>query len=188
MTEPITGRKDRTWLYVGLVFAIFWVGYLAFFGPAKGPSGGFEPGGSAKSGPADYSWKLFDLDDKAVDFATFKGKTVFLNVWATWCGPCISEMPSIATLASNPKLKDVVFLCVSTDDSSGTVKRFLEGKNWPMTILRATDTPPVFTTEGIPATFMIAPDGRVAATQVGSTDWNEPKVIAFLESLATERK
>lgn len=188
MTEPITGKQDRTWLYVGLVFAIFWGAYLAFFGTAKGPSGGLELGDSAGSRPADYSWKLFDLDDKPVDFASFKGKTVFLNIWATWCGPCIGEMPSIAALASNPKLKEVVFICVSTDESSGTVKRFLEGKNWSMTILRANDAPSVFATEGIPATFIIAPNGRVAAAQVGSTDWNEPKVIAFLESLATEEK
>lgn len=179
MNNAQPAKPDRTWLYVGLGFVILWGIYLAFFNP-----GGPNLESSGASTPADYSWKLLDLDDKPVEFSKYKGKTVFLNVWATWCGPCVREMPSIAALAANPGLKDVAFVCVSTDDSAGVVKQFLAGKNWPMTILRATELPPAFATEGIPATFLIAPNGRVAASQIGSTDWNEPKVVAFLEKLA----
>ncbi len=70
------------------------------------------------SKPADYDWSLMDLDGQPVSFAKFKGKTVFLNIWATWCGPCVGEMPSIAKLARNPRLQDknIEFVCVSTDD------------------------------------------------------------------------
>ena len=52
--------------------------------------------GTALSKPADYNLTLYDLEGRAVPFAQYRGKTVFLNVWATWCGPCVMEMPSIA--------------------------------------------------------------------------------------------
>ncbi|GAC1467901.1 MAG: hypothetical protein NVSMB9_10000 [Isosphaeraceae bacterium] len=183
MTEPNPTRPDRTWLYIGLAFLAFWGGYLFLIGPpGQHPPGNLE--NSALTQPADYSWRALDLDDNPFEFSRYKGKTVFLNIWATSCPPCVREMPSIASLARQPGLKDVAFVCVSTDDASSTVKHFLAGKNWPMTILRATSLPPVFFTEGIPATFLIAPDGRIAASQIGSSNWDDPKVVALLEGMA----
>ena len=182
MTETNPGTPDRTWVYVALAFVAFWGVYLVFFAPGGLRLEAEKPAGSR---PADYSWTLYDLDDAPVEFSRFRGKTVFLNVWATWCPPCVQEMPSIAKLASNPNLKDVAFVCVSVDDSSATVKRFLAGKSWPMTVLRAQNTPAAFSTQGIPATFLIAPDGRIARSEVGSADWDDPKVISMLEGLAS---
>jgi thiol-disulfide isomerase/thioredoxin len=180
-SQPL--KSERTWLYVALAFIGFWGVYLAFFLPNPSTEGP-DLANSGFGLPVDYSWKLLDLDDNPVEFSRFKGKTVFLNVWATWCGPCVREMPSITALAANPALKDVEFVCVSTDDSGGIVKSFLAGKGWPMTVLRASDLPPSFSTEGIPATFLIGPDGKIASSQVGSANWNEPKVVAFLENLS----
>src|SRR5262249_8597996 len=123
-----------------------------------------------------------DLDGAPVEFSRFKGKAVFLNVWATSCGPCVREMPAIARLAADPRLEGVAFVCVSTDEEAAPVKQFLaeRGRGWPLTVVRATDLPPVFATEGIPATFLIAPDGRVAASQEGAARWDDPKVVEFL--------
>jgi thiol-disulfide isomerase/thioredoxin len=184
MTDPHAEKPDRTWLYVGLAFVVFWGLYLAVFAPkvAREDLPRFDPKGNF--GQAEYDWRLLDLDGKEVGFSQFKGKSIFLNIWATWCGPCVGEMPSIARLAAEPRLKDVAFVCVSTDDDAKTVTRFLAGKGWPMTVLRATDIPPVFATDAIPATFLITPDGRVAAAEVGASDWDKPEVVAFLESLS----
>ncbi len=138
------------------------------------------------STPASYDWSLVDLSDQPVMFSRFKGKTVFLNFWATWCGPCVGEMPSIVKLARNPQLqgKNIAFVCASTDSSSDVVREFVAGKNWPMTILRTEKIPPVFYSEGIPATFVIAPDGRIVGFEVGAADWNQPEVVEFLDKLA----
>jgi thiol-disulfide isomerase/thioredoxin len=185
MSEP-TEKSNRIWLYVAIGFVVFWGLTLTFFAPKIASRGPLltNPG---SSGSADYSWRLLDLDGQPVMFEKFKGKTVFLNIWATWCGPCVQELPSIARLAAEPSLKDVAFVCVSTDESAQTVKRFLQGKNWPMTVLRATDCPSVFATDGIPATFLIGPDGTIAASEVGSADWDDPKVVALLSGLAAKK-
>ncbi len=182
-TKP---RPDRSWLIIALVFLGFWVVYLTFFAP--GNRRPLESSGIDQ--PADYNWKLEDLREQPVPFSRFKGKTVFLNIWATWCGPCVGEMPSIARLAENSRLKgkNIEFVCVSTDDSTDTVVRFVRDKNWPMTVLRAQSLPPVFHTEAIPATYIITPGGRIVAAEVGANDWDRTDVVAFLEKAATKPK
>ncbi|WP_422931082.1 TlpA family protein disulfide reductase [Singulisphaera sp. PoT] len=183
MTTP---PPARPWKLIILGSVLAWVLYLAFFGP-KIPTGG-DLSAPRLDSPnaireANFAWKLQDLGGETVELSKFRGKTIFLNIWATWCPPCVAEMPSIANLAGNSRLKDVAFVCVSTDDSAEPVRTFLRDKHWPMTILRATDMPDVFATEGIPATFIIAPDGRVVSSDVGSAEWDNPSVVDFLEKL-----
>jgi thiol-disulfide isomerase/thioredoxin len=182
MTKP-SGKPERIWMLIALAFIVFWILYLALLGPRRSVQS-LEDSGMSR--PADFDWTVLDLKDEPVQFSRFKGKTVFLNIWATWCGPCVQEMPSIARLAEDPRLqgKGIEFVCVSTDDSSKTVRRFLEGRSWGMTFLRAQELPAVFSTEGIPATFIIAPNGRIAAAQVGSDRWDTPRVVAYLEKIA----
>ena len=177
MPEP-PPRKDRPWIYVALAFLVAWFVFLTFFGPRRHA----RLENSGMSEPAPYDWPLKNLDDKPVSFADYRGKTVFLNIWATWCGPCRSEMPSIARLADDPRLakQDIAFVCVATDDDVRMVKSFVDGECWPMTFLRADRLPPTFVTEGIPATFIIDPNGKIIATEVGAADWDEPQVVELL--------
>ena len=116
--------SGRKWLAIAVIFVAFWVLYLAFFGP-KGRRPELE--GTALADPASFDWTFRDLKDQAATFAKFKGKPVFLNIWATWCGPCVREMPSIARLADEPRLKDkgIAFVCVSVEqfDRGGTPVR-----------------------------------------------------------------
>lgn len=137
---------------------------------------------------ADYAWTPTALDGRPTPLLTFKGRPIFLNVWATWCGPCMREMPSIARLASNPMLVGKVdFLCVATDESVEPVRRYVAESKLPMTILHEAGVlPPVFRTEGIPATFLIAPDGRIVKMSVGSEDWDRPDVVKLLLDLVAE--
>jgi thiol-disulfide isomerase/thioredoxin len=182
MDSPRNGSA-RNWLLIAAGFCVFWAVYLSLFGPRR-PRLGDGAGGE----PASYNWTLRDLQDKPTSFEQFKGKPVFLNVWATWCGPCVREMPSIARLAETPSLRDkgIAFVCVSVDDSTEKVRRFVEGRGWQMSFFRAESTPPVFSTDGIPATFIIAPDGRVVTSEVGAAEWDSPETIALLEKLAAE--
>jgi thiol-disulfide isomerase/thioredoxin len=169
--------KDRTWLYVGLAFVVFWGIYLIFFNSKIALEG------TGLALPADFSWKLEDLDGKPVALAEYRGRPIVLNIWATWCGPCRSEMPSLVKLASEPRLKGVVFLAVTNEPPTEAVKKYARESMQGLTVLRADQVPEVFTTEGIPATFVIAPDGKVVASHVGSRNWDDPSVVDLLEAL-----
>lgn len=180
--------NTRKWLAAGIAVVIVWA-LIASSSRKLFKVGEMEPpvlDMTEVPRPLDFRWKLEDLDGKPVDFAKFKGRPILLNLWATWCPPCIQEMPSIAALAASEELKgrDIAFLCVATDESAGAVRSFLKDKGWPMTMLRATSVPPAFQTEGIPATFLISPDGRVVADEMGAANWNDPSVIYALQKLA----
>jgi thiol-disulfide isomerase/thioredoxin len=181
MSEALS-KPSRVWMYLGIGLVIFWILCLAVFLPA--PRNAFDNTGM--STPASYDWSPVDLNDQPVPFSRFKGKTVFLNFWATWCGPCVREMPSIEKLARNPRLQDknIAFVCVSSDATTDTVRQFVAGKDWPMTILRTDRVPPVFYSTAIPATFIIAPDGRIATFVEGADDWSVPEAVEFLEKLS----
>jgi thiol-disulfide isomerase/thioredoxin len=164
-------QSKRIWLVVGGVFLAVWCLGLAFLLP--GPP----------RDVADYSWRLVDLDDKPVEFSRFKGKPVFLNVWATWCGPCVAEMPTIAAAARDPRLKDLAFVCVSVDAETAKVRSFVRDKGWDrLTFLRADDAPEVFSLGGFPATFLIAPDGQIKMSQAGALHWDSKEQIAQLQA------
>jgi thiol-disulfide isomerase/thioredoxin len=182
-------KVDRLWWILGLVFVSGWCVYLYFFGPTLSTRNVPTLEGTALPVPADYDWELEDAQGKATTLGRYRGKTVFLNLWATWCGPCMAEMPSIQRLAGMPGLEggEVAFVCVSIDQEVDAFRQFVaSAKDVPMTFLHADPAklPPVFTTDGIPATFVIAPDGRVAAAVTGGADWDDPSVVDFLKGLS----
>ncbi len=172
-------RRSSSTLNLLVLTLVFAVTFVLIRTSLKHSSGG---------GQANYAWKVRTLEGKPVDLASYKGRAIFLNLWATWCPPCREEMPSIARLAADPKLKDVAFLCVSNEDSTA-VMNYLSAHRSPMTMLVAPEPPPsVFATDGIPATFIIAPDGRIVRREVGGMDWDTPENVKLLEGLASEAR
>ena len=141
---------------------------------------------AGSGGPVDLHWPLLNLKDgKEVDLCDLKGKVLFINIWATWCGPCLQEMPSVESLYEQfAGRDDVAFLLVSTDNSPETVKRSsVFGKmKAPMYFPRG-PMPRDFQTQGIPATFIVAKDGTLAKGHVGMTNWSGEG--PFIEKLAS---
>jgi peroxiredoxin len=175
---------------MGIVLAILAVIWVAFFQTVRNREGGL--GAPSLHTPkarfaADFDWPLTTADGKRVSLADLRGRAIFLNVWATWCPPCVAELPAIASLAANPKLKDVAFLAVSTEDLD-TVRRFAKSRDLalPFYVSDPEDVPQAFTTDAIPATFLIAPDGRIATAQLGSADWDDRSVVDYLVRLTSE--
>ena len=177
------------WAVLIIGLAVLWIAFLMLFGPIGG-SGDLPPElvGTGTTEPADYAWKLTDLDGQSLTFERFRGRPDLLNIWATWCPPCREEMPSLARLADDARIKraGVAVVCVSVDDSPEPVRTYLSDKKFVMTMLHAPDgaLPGVFRTDGIPATFLIAPDGRITAQQLGGAEWDNPQVIDTLVGLA----
>jgi thiol-disulfide isomerase/thioredoxin len=136
------------------------------------------------SGMAEYNLKLERLDGAPFDTGTLKGKVVFLNFWATWCGPCRAEMPSIQSLYEKAKGQGVVFLAVS-DEKREAIAEFVKKNPYTFPVYRIVGkTPEVFRSAVIPTTFILAPDGRVAFKHVGSAQWDTDSTLAFLKTLS----
>ncbi|MDQ3651228.1 MAG: redoxin domain-containing protein [Acidobacteriota bacterium] len=136
--------------------------------------------------PVDYNWTVQSLDGRYLKLEEVKGKAVFLNFWATWCAPCLAEMPSIQRLYEKTKDKGVVILCVTQEDYE-TVSRFMseKGYSFPIYLLRG-NPPEVFKSDTIPSTFIFSPDGRVVFKHTGAAKWDDETTVSFLQSLVEQ--
>ena len=133
-------------------------------------------------GQAEYDWTLRSLDGTQTTLADFKGKVVFLNLWATWCLPCVAEMPSIQTLYKAVKADDVAFLFLTNEDAT-TVELFLRDRQLDLPIYIYDELPDVFRPPGVPTTYIINRDGLIIYKQFGAADWVGEAPQAFIRSL-----
>ncbi len=125
------------------------------------------------------------LEGDSVDLADFRGRPVLLNIWATWCGPCREEMPSIQRLYETFQAEGLAVIAVSVDAAppgfyrenyeARTVMTFLKayGLGLPIWLDPAGRVKEVFRTMGVPTTILMDRDGTVDNIVVGSVDWDE---------------
>ena len=136
---------------------------------------------------ADFEWKLQGLEGEETSLAAFEGKVLFVNLWATWCGPCVVEMPSIQRLYEQFQQEDVKFLLVS-DEPPDVVEPFVQEKGWELPMYVSSDEKPyVFESRGIPATFILDREGRIVFRHVGSARWDDESAIRFLNGLLEKK-
>lgn len=130
----------------------------------------------------DYDWKLQSITGESFDFRNAEGRVVVLNFWATWCPPCIAEMPSIQALYDKYQDNDdVVFLLVSNEDVS-TIKNFMAKKDYSFKVYQAvTDYPKDFEISSIPRTFVINREGHVVIDKSGAANWNSDAVVKCID-------
>lgn len=142
---------------------------------------------SNKKNPFDYDFEIRDLSGHTVDFKEFKGKVVFLNLWATWCGPCRNEMPSIQKLYEEVDKTNISFVMLSLDDQaiSRKVKSFVEksGYSFPVYINNGYLTEQL-RVPTIPTTFVIDKNGNISLQEVGMRNYNTTKFKKYLNQLA----
>lgn len=132
---------------------------------------------------ADPALQVRTLDGEVASLGDYAGQVVFLNFWATWCGPCVREMPSIQRL-HDAYGEEVVFLLVSNENAS-TVRSFAakNGYTMPLHTLTSSGVPASFKVSAIPATFIIDGTGAVRVHHVGAREWDDPDVTELLNSL-----
>ncbi|MBS1952251.1 MAG: TlpA family protein disulfide reductase [Bacteroidetes bacterium] len=138
----------------------------------------------------DYDFTIKDLAGNKIDFSTYKGKTIFLNLWATWCPPCRSEMPSIQKVFDTIDKTKIEFVMLSLDKDGqlDKVKKYVAKNEF---------TFPVFMPSGylseqlnvpsIPTTFVISPQGNIVYKEIGMRNYNTPKFMKFLTELTTKQ-
>ena len=129
--------------------------------------------------------QLIDANNEPLDFSDFEGKVVFVNNWASWCPPCIVEMPSIEELKSKLKDEDVVFVMVSFDQEKAKATEFIKRKGFDFDVyFPGPDYP--FMTSSIPATFILDKDGKTVSEQVGMADYSGDEIFEELKALANQ--
>ncbi|TDQ32655.1 TlpA family protein disulfide reductase [Zeaxanthinibacter enoshimensis] len=132
---------------------------------------------------ADGNLLLRDTSGKLLALEELQGKTVFLNLWATWCPPCIAEMPSIAGLYEEMG-DEVVFILLSQDRNFRTAIDFMDRKGYEMPIYElAAPLPEQYQTGSIPSTFVIDKHGNLVMQHRGMADYNTEDFKNFLKSL-----
>lgn len=131
------------------------------------------------------SWQIYDMQGNQVSFTTINEKPVFLNLWATWCPPCVAELPGIADLHEKYK-DDVNFILVSTE-STDKVRAFAKKNNFEqLPFYQNTDIPSDFSSQSIPTTFIINKEGKVVVSKKGAARWNSGRIEEVLEKLISD--
>ena len=126
-----------------------------------------------------------DLDNNIFSIQDFKGKNLFINYWATWCNPCLAEMPYMAELYEKYKNEDdIVFLYLSREELN-TIKNYIpkDESLQKLPIYKIITDDEFFATSGIPTTFIINSDGKVIVKDLGSAFWNDESVYKFIDNL-----
>ncbi|RMG21646.1 MAG: TlpA family protein disulfide reductase [Deltaproteobacteria bacterium] len=128
---------------------------------------------------------LQNLQGQAVRLSDHRGKVVFLNFWATWCPPCVEELPSLIALKAALAGRPFEIVAVSEDDSVDDVVRFFDGAlpDFPVLLDEGQRVTRDYGTFRFPETYVIDTDGRIRAKFVGARHWDTPEAIRYFERL-----
>ncbi|TET85652.1 MAG: TlpA family protein disulfide reductase [Desulfobacteraceae bacterium] len=150
-------------------------------------SEGFSPPDIPINNTVSLDWEIQSLDGRKVNLETeFEDKVLFVNFWATWCPPCVAEMPSIEKLHKKFKNR-IVIICISQEDLK-TLQEFQLKKKYKFPLYyMAGDPPEEFKTESIPVTFIISRNRKISLKHNGGANWSHPKVINFIKTLMHEK-
>jgi thiol-disulfide isomerase/thioredoxin len=132
--------------------------------------------------PPIASFDLKALDGRTVRSSELAGKVILLNFWATWCGPCKEEMPSLARLQSQFDSTQFQVVTVTTDMHPQGIKQFLDhlGIRLPVLFDESEDVSRSFMVRGLPTTVLIRPDGRAVGRAVGPRAWDGEESVALM--------
>lgn len=146
-------------------------------------TGIIQPDTNETGATADYDLLLKDPNGNTINLNEWKGEPIFLNFWATWCPPCIAEMPDIDNLYKNVG-DEVNFALISLDENPEKAIEFIERKGFDTPIyFLASSVPEAFQSRSIPTTFVISPDGRIVVSNKGMAKYNTDDFRKFLMNL-----
>ena len=134
----------------------------------------------------DYAFSMLTDDGEQMTFGELEGKVTFVNVWASWCPPCIAEMPTIETLYEGVSHRDDIrFVMLSLDQQPEDATSFMEGKAYTMPYhFPVTQLPLVFNSGVLPTTYVVSKEGQVVYEKRGIADYSSRAFRNWLLELA----
>ena len=132
---------------------------------------------------------LQDMDDETHRLSDYRGRVVLVNFWATWCPPCRREMPSMQRAWEQLRPEGIEILAVDVGEDEETIFTFSGELELEFPILLDHDATAVekWPVRGLPATFVVDPEGRIAYQVVGGREWDDPAIMEQLRQLRIER-
>lgn len=128
------------------------------------------------------NWNLKGINTENIDFNNLNNSVVFISFWATWCAPCVAEMPSMNALYDDYKDK-VTFLFI-TDENWNTVSKFYTKNQYVFpTYNQETNAPKEFEISSIPATFIVSKNKKIVIDKKGPANWNSDSTRKLLDAL-----
>jgi thiol-disulfide isomerase/thioredoxin len=131
------------------------------------------------------SVKLADLNDQSISLDQFKGKTIFINFWATWCKPCIQEMSSIDSAQKLLSKNGIVFLLAS-EETPKQIKEFKEYYQFDLNFVRLTNMEEL-SMDGLPTTYIFNPKGELAFSETGYRKWNDTSNVGMILKINNQK-
>lgn len=132
-----------------------------------------------------FKYEVLTLNGKRQSLPVGNGKITFISYWATWCPPCIAELPSIQKLYADYG-EEVTFLLL-TNEKPGTVQRFLEKKALDLPVfIPQMKTPEALNETSIPTSYVLDQKGKIIIKETGAADWNSKRVRQLLDGLLQE--
>ncbi|HCZ37694.1 MAG TPA: thiol:disulfide interchange protein [Cytophagales bacterium] len=128
--------------------------------------------------------RLTDLEGNAVDVSQFKDKTVLVNFWATWCKPCLQEMPSLAATQNRFKDQPIVFLFASSETTE-QINRFKNKQKFEFNYLHLGNLE-ALNIQAFPTTFIFDQTGELKFSEIGFRDWTSPASIEIISNILTK--
>lgn len=125
--------------------------------------------------------ELTELSGDPIALDELKGKTVFINVWATWCGPCIREMPSIES--AGKIFGDSVKVFMASEETTETIEAFIKRKPMQLHFVQLANANEL-NLPVLPATYIINPKGDIAFFESGARKWDDPENVALVQRIA----
>lgn len=137
---------------------------------------------------ANYNMLITDFDGNTVALSRYQGDVIFINFWASWCPPCVAEMPSIQNLYNSVSDNEhIQFALISLDENPEDAQRFIERRGFDMPVyFLASGVPDSFYSQTVPTTFVVSPDGDIVAQKKGLAKYDTKKFRNFLLSLAEQ--
>ena len=129
--------------------------------------------------------QLTDLKNLGIDIKQYMGKTFFVNFWATWCKPCIAEMPSIQKLQTRLKDENIIFLLASNEEVS-EIEGFKNDNNYTFNYTRIINLESL-NIQAIPTTYIYNPDGKLIFSETGSRNWDDSANIQMILKIINQK-
>ncbi|MDF0708854.1 MAG: TlpA disulfide reductase family protein [Bacteroidota bacterium] len=132
-----------------------------------------------------YNWSLVDLEGRPTNLQSKKGEVILVNVWATWCPPCVAELPGFVDLYSD--YKDKVSFAFVANDEKDKVVAFLKKKGYELPVyFQASAMPSELESGSIPVTYIIDRKGNIVVDKTGAANWNSDSTRDLLDGLLSE--